>query len=104
LEIARIGRMLCAMAGEVRPYRALDRVRAVELLGDARALDSPSSRVHVLEVEGAVAGGAVLVLPDAGEEAYLGTIALTAPGDLNDVYDEPGVVECSYDRLAIVLA
>jgi hypothetical protein len=78
--------MLGGMAGEVRPYRASDRERALELLGDTRALDSPSSRVHVLEDEGVVSGAAVLVLPDAGDEAYLGTISLASPGDLSATY------------------
>jgi hypothetical protein len=71
---------------ETRPYRPADRQRALELLGDARALDSPSQRVHVLEKEGIVSGAAVVVLPDAGDEPHLGEIALAAPGDLNAVY------------------
>lgn len=65
----------------IRPFREEDRAQALAFLEDARAIDSPGHRVHVAEGEaGAVKGVALWVKPDAGEEGYLGLVAVGAPG------------------------
>jgi hypothetical protein len=86
------------MPAQTRPLEPRDRERALDLLGDARTLDSPSSRIHVLEDEGVVSGAAVVSLPDVGDEAQLGAIALETPGDLNAVYRLAAA--CARDALA----
>ena len=69
----------------IRRYAESDRKQAVGLLGDARAVDSPNHRLRVAEAAGAdgrpsgrLAGVALWVRPDAGEEAYLGAV-IVAP-------------------------
>lgn len=71
----------------IRPFREKDRERVLAMLGERRAIDSPSHRVQVLEEEGAVDGVALWVAPDAGDEGYLGPVALEAgagPGVTGD--------------------
>ncbi len=80
----------------IRPFREEDRDRVLALLGERWAIDSPSHHLQVLEastgstgLEAGVAGVALWVEPDAGEEAYLGLVAVTAgpaPGDWRPFY------------------
>lgn len=57
----------------VRAYRHQDRGAVLALLGDARALDSPSARVQVEDADG-VQAAALWVRPDAGDEPYLASV------------------------------
>ncbi|MCH7697566.1 MAG: hypothetical protein IH865_01320 [Chloroflexi bacterium] len=61
-----------------RPYETSDRASAIEQLGDARAVDQVSHRIHAAE-DGPTAGVAVWVEPGPGGEPYLG--AVKVPGD-----------------------
>jgi hypothetical protein len=58
-----------------RPFRPADRASAIEELGDARAVDQTSHRVHTAN-GGPAAGVAVWVEPGPGGEPYLGEIKL----------------------------
>jgi hypothetical protein len=62
----------------VRPIRPDDRARALALLGDARAIDSPGSHVQVVEEDGRVVGAGVGIAP-RGSEGILGAIITEDP-------------------------
>lgn len=68
----------------IRPFREQDRGTLLTLLGDPRAIDSPSHRLHVAEEGGQIVGAVVWTQPDAGEEALLGTV--TAPPERWDLF------------------
>lgn len=80
-----------------RRYVSADRASVLALLGDARAIDSPSSRIHVVEQAGAVVGAVVWVRPDAGDEAYLG--AVMAPAGRRDLFYAL-IAACAQDAIA----
>ena len=56
-----------------RPYETSDRASAIEQLGDARAVDQASHRIHTAE-RGPAVGVAVWVEPGPGGEPYLGGV------------------------------
>ncbi len=56
-----------------RPYRPTDRASAIAQLGNARAVDQVSHRIHTAE-GGPAAGVAVWVEPGPGGEPYLGAV------------------------------
>ena len=60
-----------------RPYEMSDRASAIEQLGDARAVDQVSHRIHTAE-GGPAAGIAIWVEPGPGGEPYLGAVKLAA--------------------------
>ena len=68
----------------IRPFRDQDRGAVLTFLGDPRAIDSPSHRLHVAEEGGAIVGAVVWTQPDAGEEAWLGTVI--APPERWDLF------------------
>ena len=68
----------------IRPFRDQDRGPVLTFLGDPRAIDSPSNRLHVAEEGGAIVGAVVWTQPDAGEEAQLGTVI--APPERWDLF------------------
>ena len=69
----------------IRRYAESDRKQAVGLLGDARAIDSLNHRLHVIEEldaggrpSGRLTGVALWIRPDAGDEAYLGSVIVAS--------------------------
>ncbi len=58
-----------------RPFRPEDRAPAIAQLGDARAVDQVSHRIHTA-TGGPAAGVAVWVEPGPGGEPYLGEVKL----------------------------
>lgn len=88
----------------VRPCRDDDRERAQALLGDARAFDSASHKLHVLEEPlrpgepAQVAGVALWIKPDVGDEGYLGPVAVDLPNRWDLLYQL--VAGCVREALA----
>ena len=63
----------------IRPFRDQDRAEVLTLVGDPRTIDSPGHHLHVAEDEGAIVGAVVWLQPDAGDEAYLGSVTVNVP-------------------------
>lgn len=69
----------------VRPFRDEDRRQVLALLGDARAIDSASSRLHVA-LEGGVEGVSLWIRPAAGDTPLLGAVTLKDPDRFDLLY------------------
>ncbi len=78
-----------------RPYETSDRASAIEQLGDARAVDQVSHRIHTAE-SGPAAGVAVWVEPGPGGEPYLG--AVKVPSDDRQLFYQL-IEACAQDAL-----
>ena len=78
-----------------RPYRPTDRTSAIAQLGDARAVDQVSHRIHTAE-GGPAVGVAVWVEPGPGGEPYLGAVKL--PSDNRRLFYQL-IEACAQDAL-----
>ncbi len=70
----------------VRTYEEGDRTELIALVGDARAIDSPTHRLRVAEEDGKVVGFALWHQPDAGGTAVLGSVIVPQSGRWGLVY------------------
>ena len=78
-----------------RPYETSDRASAIEQLGDARAVDQVSHRIHTAE-GGPTAGVAVWVEPGPGGEPHLGAVKI--PSDNRRLFYQL-IEACAQDAL-----